>query len=585
MLARFSGRKWRSRFVIALMLLTLTILAGVSAYSYWIYQRATADLVTESNRQYAFVSAVRLQGELARFSDELFLVARSPAMRRDSDAARQTALREARHRLSIFDGGVMLLDNFGRVLATEPENSDISGIDWSDRDFFRELLTSSRPHFSNVISAGPGRSNVVLLSVPILGESQEFVGALVGMFRLGESGVSPLYASIVRLRIGQTGTTYLVDNNGRILYDSDQIRIGGTLDPPPRPGPSVQGTAQRTRDPDGNDVIAAFAPVPGTRWTLVIEDDWSVVTNKTSSYARSLLAILAVGIALPVLGVTLFLRTQNAEMLERERIDQEQRVAGLIQQRVLPRALPMLPGWSLATYHKPVSTPGQDFYDTMLLEDGQLMLVIGHVAEEGLAAAHILSTARTALRGAARQQLSAAEALRYANSLLCPELQIDHCVTLIYAVLDAWGGRLCMANAGFNQPWMDDGRGEGGMEIMGPALGVAPDACYEEGQIFVQPGYCVIFYSNGVTNARDNRGRGFGLMRLRTLVDEHDCDAEAIVDAAEQEVKRFLEKGSSLPDDVTILVLQRLPTASPDASQLIHRASSVAFPAPDFDVD
>ena len=69
-----------------------------------------------------------------------------------------------------------------------------------------------------------------------------------------------------------------------------------------------------------------------------------------------------------------------------------QRVAGLIQQRVLPRALPMLPGWSLHAYHKPVNTPGQDFYDTMLLEDGQLMLVIGHVAEEGLAAAHARGT-------------------------------------------------------------------------------------------------------------------------------------------------------------------------------------------------
>ena len=584
MLARFSGRKWRSRFVIVLMALTLAILAGVSAYSYWVYQQATADLVIESNRQYAFVSAVRLQGELARFSDELFLVARSPAMRRDSDTERRVALQEARHRMSIFDGGVLLLDNFGRVVATEPERNDIVGADWSDRDFFRELLTSSRPYFSNVIDVGPDHSNVVLIRVPVLGERQEFVGALVGMFRLGESGVSPLYASIVRLRIGQTGTTYLVDNNGRILYDSDQARMGGTLDLSSRPGQSVQGTAQRMRDPDGNDVIAAFAPIPGTRWTLVIEDDWSVVTNKTSSYARNLLAILAVGIALPVLGVTLFIRTQNAEMLERERIDQEQRVAGLIQQRVLPRALPMLPGWSLAAYHKPVNTPGQDFYDAMLLEDGQLMLVIGHVAEEGLAAAHILSTARTALRGAARQQLSPAEALRYANSLLCPELQIDHCVTLVYTVLDAWGGRLRIANAGFNQPWLGDGEGDGGVQIAGPPLGAAPDACYEEGQVFVQPGHCVMFYSNGVTNARDNRGRGFGLARLRILVDEHDCDAEAIVDAAEQEIKRFLEKGGSLPDDITILALQRLP-APPPGTQLVQPTRYVVSPEPGFDVD
>jgi hypothetical protein len=232
MFARFSERKWRSRLVIALIALTLVILAGVSAHSYWIYQQATADLVSESDRQYAFVSAIRLQGELNRFSDELFSLARSPAMRRATLASQGTALQEARHRLSIFDGGVVLLDNFGRVRATEPERSDILGADWSDRELFRELFTSSRAYFSNVTNTGVGGSDVVQVSVPILGEKQELVGALVGMFRIGENGVSPLYASIVRLRIGKTGTTYLVDGNGRILYDSDQIRTGRSLDFP-----------------------------------------------------------------------------------------------------------------------------------------------------------------------------------------------------------------------------------------------------------------------------------------------------------------------------------------------------------------
>lgn len=584
MLARFSGRQWRSRFVIALVGLTLLILAGVSAYSYTIYQQATADLVTESDRQYAFVSAVRLQGELGRFSDELFLLARSPTMRRDSEAVQRAALHEARHRLSIFDGGAVLLDNFGQVRATEPERSDIQGADWSDREFFREMLISPRSYYSNVTNLGVNGSDVVLVSVPVLGENQEFIGALVGMFRVGEAGVSPLYASIVRLRIGKTGTTYLVDSNGRILYDSDQARMGGVLTLPPAQSQTGQGEAQRMIDLDGNDVITAFAPVPGTRWTLVIEDEWAVVTNQTLEYARNLLGILAVGIILPVLGVALLIRTQNAELLGRERVEQEQRVAGLIQQRVLPRALPMLPGWNLTAFHKPVNTPGQDFYDTMLLEDGQLILVIGHVVEEGLAAAHILSTTRAALRGAARQNLTPAEALHAANTLLCPELQMDRCVTLVYAVLDAWGGRLRFANAGFNAPWLDDGKGDTGMSLVGLPLGASPDTQYEEGQLFIQPGHCVIFYSNGVVRARDNQGRGFGLARLRLLADEHDCDVEAILEATAQEIKRFQEKGSSLPDDFTVLMVQRLPV-SPVRPQIIERTRPALFHAPEFDVD
>jgi sigma-B regulation protein RsbU (phosphoserine phosphatase) len=335
---------------------------------------------------------------------------------------------------------------------------------------------------------------------------------------------------------------------------------------------------------DGNDVIAAFSTIPATRWTLVIEDDWGSVTNATQSYARNLLMILATGIALPALGVALLIRTQNAEALERERVEQGQRVAALIQQKVLPQALPMLPGWSLAVCHRPVDTPGQDFYDAMLLEDGQLMLVVGHVSEEGLTAGHILSTARAALRGAARLQLPPAEALRYTNALLCPEMQIDRCVTLVHAILDAWGGRLRVANAGFNAPWLDDGSGDEGLQIAGAPLGVAPDALYQEGQVFVQPEHCVIFYSHGLINARNAQGDTFGLERLRSLVDEHHCDAEAIVEAVETALRRFLDKGGVLPDDVTVLVLQRLPE-NPAGVQTVQQARPVPFSAPEFDVD
>lgn len=584
MLARFSGRLWRRRLVIALLLLTLAILVAISAYSYTSYQQATADLVIETDRQLAYVSATRLREELSGFVDELMLAAQTPGIRSGNAVIQHNALQQSRHRLTIFDGGVALLDNFGRVQAAEPSRSDILGADWSDRDFFRELLSSSRAHFSNISDLGPNGAEVVAVSVPILGESQEFLGALVGMFRVGESGVSAFYASIVRLRIDQSGSTYILDSSGRILYDSEQLRVGDRLVLPEQPAQSARGAALRMHDPDGNDVISAYALLPGTRWTLLIEDNWATVTEKTQSYARNLLLIMAAGIVLPAIGLTLVTRSQNAEKLERERIEQEQRVAGLIQQRVLPRALPMLPGWSLAVYHKPVDTPGQDFYDAMLLEDGQLMLVVGHVSEEGLTAAHVLSTTRAALRGAARLGLTPAEALQYGNSLLCPEMQMDRCVTLVYAVVDAWYGRLRLASAGFNPPMLDDGVSHNDIPVVGAPLGVASDSIYQEAEAPVQPGHCVIFYSNGLINACNVQGEAFGLDRLHALVDEQGCDAEAIVDAAETALKRFQEKGGVLHDDLTLLVLERLAAPS-EAQQSPAQLQRVVLPPPEFDVD
>jgi sigma-B regulation protein RsbU (phosphoserine phosphatase) len=244
----------------------------------------------------------------------------------------------------------------------------------------------------------------------------------------------------------------------------------------------------------------------------------------------------------------------------------------------------MLPGWSLAVVHKPVPTPGQDFYDALLLEDGQLMLVTGHVAEQGLAAAHVLSTTRSALRGAARLHLAPAEALRYGNDLLCPEMQLDRCVTVVYALLDVWSGRLQLANAGFSPPLLDDGSGEDDLQIIGSPLGVAPDTVYREAQLSVQPGHCIVFYSAGLTEARNVQGEAYGLARLQALVDEHSCDAEAIAEAVESSLRSFLENGGALPDDVTVMVVQRL-SETPDTTQQAGRSKPVSLPTPEFDVD
>lgn len=583
-MAKFTGQLWRRRLVIALLLFTVAILLLLTGYSYQSYQQATAELAIEADRQLAMVSAARLQEELSKFADELLLSARAPAVRSGDAVLQRAALQETRHRLSIFDGGVVLLNNFGRVQAAEPERSDILGADWSDRDFFRELLTASRAYYSNINNVGRGGSEVVVISVPVLGESQEFVGALAGMFRVGETGVSPLYASAVRLRIGQTGSTYILDGAGRILYDSEQVRVGDRLVFPSEQTQNLRGAALRMRDPDGNDVISARSLVPGTRWTLVIEDNWATVTNQTLVYARNLLLILVAGIVVPTLGAAVLVRAQNADRLERERVEQEQRVAGLIRQKVLPRALPMLPGWSLAVYHRPVPTPGQDFYDAMLLEDGQLMLATGHISEQGLAAAHVLSTTRSALRGAARLRLTPTEALHYCNDLLCPEMQVDRCVTLVFALVDVWSGRLRLANAGFSPPHLDDGSAQEDVQIVGAPLGLDPDTVYQEAELLVQPGHCFILYSAGLIDARNAQSEAFGLARLQALVDEHDCAPEALAEAVETGLARFLEKGGVMPDDVTVMILQRLPD-QPATIQDAARSRPAVFPAPELDVD
>jgi serine phosphatase RsbU (regulator of sigma subunit) len=400
----------------------------------------------------------------------------------------------------------------------------------------------------------------------VTGENEEFVGVLAGMFRLGETGVSPLYASIVRLRSGDTGNTYIVDGQGRILYDSSQSQVGETLPLPQQAELSPQGYATRTRNAAGNDVIASYALVPGTPWTLISEDLWDIATRNLQRFARTFLVLLGLGMALPALGVTLLIRQQGREMQRREQTLEEQRVSGLIQRQLLPQTVPMLAGWGVGVCHRPDPKPGGDFHDLFLMPDGRLALTLGQMGDAGLAASHILSTVRAALRGAARLHMDPGSALSYANALLCPEVQPDGCVALLYGVLDPSSATLYYACAGTNQPWRCGDAEISEPQVMGTPLGTSLDAQYEPHELILQPGESVVFYSDGLWHAHDAQGTPFGLSRTCAIIAAHGDDVEQAAEVLESEIKEFTDGSGAEPEDVTAIILQRLaesPVTSP----------------------
>ncbi len=100
------------------------------------------------------------------------------------------------------------------------------------------------------------------------------------MFRAGATSVSAFYGDLVKLRIGQSGTVYLVDGTGRLIFAPDPVRGG----PAVRGDGDPAGGAGRARSApcvhraiDGHDAVAGYAPVPGTSWGLVAVEDWSSV--------------------------------------------------------------------------------------------------------------------------------------------------------------------------------------------------------------------------------------------------------------------------------------------------------------------
>jgi len=282
---------------------------AVAATNFLAYQDVTADLVIERNQDLTRRSASQLSSSLDEFIDALEEVGRTMDASQPAGPSRFPAL-QGSGALSLFDGGVVVLDTFGSPVASYPEDADGAFEAWTSLQVSRDqvnafllgLVRSARPVFSNVLSGRTEDVQTVALGVPVLGSRGELLGATVGMFDVGPTSVSPLYARIVRLRLSQGGSVYLVDERGQAIYHSDFRLTGSDLsgeDAVQRVLASGVG-ALRTTSGAGEDVVAAYAPVPGTPWGLVSEAPWSALTSASRGYQQFLLALLALGIVVPI---------------------------------------------------------------------------------------------------------------------------------------------------------------------------------------------------------------------------------------------------------------------------------------------
>jgi serine phosphatase RsbU (regulator of sigma subunit)/anti-sigma regulatory factor (Ser/Thr protein kinase) len=263
--------------------------------------------------------------------------------------------------------------------------------------------------------------------------------------------------------------------------------------------------------------------------------------------------------AAPALQVAELVRKQAAEAASRERIEQELRVATLIQQNFLPRELPDLPGWQVDAYYKPAREVGGDFYDFFELDTGEVAVVIGDVTDKGVPAAMVMAAARSVLRASGSRIVSPGDVLRRVNDLLVPDIPDRMFVTCLYAVVDPATGRIRFANAGHNLPIARTAGGTVELRATGMPLGLLPDMEYEEVEAVLAPGESLLLYSDGITEAHGAGREMFGTDRLA----EHVTGAGAdLIDGVLTSLERFTGGGWEQEDDITIVTLRRTGVAA-----------------------
>ena len=274
-----------------------------------------------------------------------------------------------------------------------------------------------------------------------------------------------------------------------------------------------------------------------------------------SSDDRQLLDTLA-GYAAPAMRVGQLVRQQENEARQRERIEQELKVAQLIQQQFLPKSVPDLPTWSLAAFYRPARTVGGDFYDFVELPDGRVLVVVGDVTDKGVPAALVMASTHALLRSNATRLTSPGAVLAAVNDLLCEDIPAHMFVTCLVMVLEPATGNVVFANAGHNLPYLRGAEGVQELRATGMPLGLMPGMSYEESKAVIEPGGCLLLHSDGLAEAHDAKREMFGFPRLAEIA-SRPVSGERLIDLCLSELEQFTGPGVEQEDDITLVTLER----------------------------
>jgi serine phosphatase RsbU (regulator of sigma subunit)/predicted ester cyclase len=256
-------------------------------------------------------------------------------------------------------------------------------------------------------------------------------------------------------------------------------------------------------------------------------------------------------------GLELMERLVEQERIERERVEQELRVARRIQHASLPETVPSLAGWEISPLYRPAREVGGDFFDFLELEDGRLGLVVGDATGKGVPAALVMSTTCGMLRSVAQgSDHSPGDVLRRVNEALVVRMPANMFVTCFYGVLEPSSGSFAYANAGHDLPYVRRAGDAEELMARGMPLGLMPGMGYEEREVVLEAGDRALFYSDGLVEAHNPEGEMLGFPRLRGLVAEHATEG-SLVDFLMEELRSFTGQRWEQEDDITLVTLQR----------------------------
>jgi sigma-B regulation protein RsbU (phosphoserine phosphatase) len=239
------------------------------------------------------------------------------------------------------------------------------------------------------------------------------------------------------------------------------------------------------------------------------------------------------------------------ERAQRERMSREAEEARSMQQALLPRTSPFIPGFRVSGLSVPAGSVGGDWYDFIPLANGRWGLVLADVAGKGMAAALLMSATRGMLRSLAQTRSGPAEVLTQLNNMMIEDFPSGRFVTMVYAELDPSTRILRIANAGHLAPLLVEPSGHRWINHEhGLPLGISASK-FSETEMTLGEHSSIAFYSDGITEAGADSGEEYGAERLLAEMQSANVTTDDLL----ADVRKFTN-GCGLRDDATVILVQ-----------------------------
>lgn len=251
------------------------------------------------------------------------------------------------------------------------------------------------------------------------------------------------------------------------------------------------------------------------------------------------------------------LKAAQEQLIEKERLERELKVAADIQMSILPDVLPVHERFDFGGRILPARQVGGDFYDVFPLGENKIGVLIGDVADKGVPSAIFMARAHALIIAEADSSTSPGEVLRLANKHITRLEKSTQFVTALYGVLDTQTGEFSYARAGHEPPLLLHAHGDVHRlpHKPGMALGLWERIALDEYSFFLQKGSLLVMYTDGMTDCRNPKGEPFGLERIKlTMAGLWNTSAQSSCDQLFDQLMVY-QSGSKQDDDVTLVAV------------------------------